>query len=218
MTGKHIHPTHQHLRFWSSGVVSVCAPKFSLDLIMIIPWLQQAKVEGVTTECPPHTKMFDANCQSSDDANTLSCHRNALGTQNSNAPSFTFNLAGLPKMLGSNPAAQPNQNAIQAQPAPQPLPAANWPPNMTSLADFAWQYRFSSELHDLLRKGHVTGPHLLHLITDTQGSWLKLCTTGRSERCLWLVVGRSQYEGSGWRFWGLEIAGYRGHTVLSFLL
>jgi len=36
VTGKHIHLMHQHLHFWSSGVVSVCAPRFSLDLIMII--------------------------------------------------------------------------------------------------------------------------------------------------------------------------------------
>jgi len=111
--------------------------------------------------------MFDANCQSSDDANTLSRRRNALSTQNQNAPSFTFNLAGLPEMLGFNRGAQPNQNAVQACPAPQPLPAANRPPNTTSLADFAWEYQFSPELHNLLRKAHVTGPHLLRLITDT---------------------------------------------------
>ena len=36
VTGKHIHLMHQHLRFWSSGVVSVCTPRFSLDLIVII--------------------------------------------------------------------------------------------------------------------------------------------------------------------------------------
>lgn len=37
---------------------------------------------------------------------------------------------------------------------------------MTSLADFAWQYQFSLELHNLLQKAHVTGPHLLCLIMD----------------------------------------------------
>ena len=78
-----------------------------------------------------------------------------------------FNLTGLPEMLGFNRAAQPNQNAIQTQPAPQPLSATNWPLNMTSLADFAWQYGFSPELHNLLQKAHVTGPHLLCLITNT---------------------------------------------------
>jgi hypothetical protein len=69
-------------------------------------------------------------------------------------------------MLGFNQGVQLNQNAVQAQPAPQPLPAANQPLNTTSLADFTWQYWFSLELHNLLQKAHVTGPHLLRLITD----------------------------------------------------
>jgi hypothetical protein len=94
--------------------------------------------------------MFDANYQSSDDPNTLSCRRNALSTQNPNAPSFTFNLAGLPEMLGFNRGAQPNQNAVQACSAPQPLPATNRPLNTTSLTDFAWEYQFSPKLHNLL--------------------------------------------------------------------
>jgi hypothetical protein len=111
--------------------------------------------------------MFDANCQSSDDANTLLCHCNAFSTQNPNPPSFTFNIAGLPEMLGFNWGAKPNQDAVQACSAPQPLPAANQPPNTTNFADFAWEYWFSLELHNLLQKAHVTGPHLLCLITDT---------------------------------------------------
>jgi hypothetical protein len=70
-------------------------------------------------------------------------------------------------MLGFNWGAQPNQNAVQARSAPEPLPATNRPPNTTSLANFAWQYRFSLELHDLLCKAHITSPHLLCLITNT---------------------------------------------------
>jgi hypothetical protein len=126
---------------------------------------QQAKVEGVTLDTPPNSKIFDTANRSNDDLGIISRRRNALGTQNTNSPNITFSLAGLPELLGLNPT--PNRNIDNRDNLPAaPAPTSRRPPNTTPFVDFSFQYSFSNDLHTKLENAHVTGPHLLRLITD----------------------------------------------------
>ena len=119
-------------------------------------------MEGASIDMPPNSKIFDAANRNHDDLTTVSCRRNALAAQNTNTPNFTFNLAGLPEMLGLNqPTTLHKPNSTQALPA-----SLCHPPNTTTLQDFAYYYDFSPELTDKLQWASIAGPHLLRLITD----------------------------------------------------
>jgi hypothetical protein len=130
-------------------------------LILVFLFLQEGKHEGVDLESPPNSKIFDpTNQQNANDVRLLANRR--LNQTREAAPPITVNFSGLADLL--------KQNGAPVAPAPaagSAVSAKNEPlPPPMELALFCDQYHLSNDIKKKLGSIHVSGPHVLRLITD----------------------------------------------------
>lgn len=88
VSGEHIHLTFQHLHIWSSALVCRIHVVDSGD--SLYEYCQQAKINGVTLDTPPNSKMFDIGNRNSDDLATISRQRNGPNNQNNSPKHHNF--------------------------------------------------------------------------------------------------------------------------------
>ena len=112
-------------------------------------------------ESPPNSKIFDpTNQQNANDVRLLANRR--LNQTRDAAPPITVNFSGLADLLKQNgtpvvPPAVPAAVFAKNEPLPPPM----------ALALFCDQYHLSNDIKRKLDSIHISGPHVLRLITDT---------------------------------------------------
>lgn len=187
---KHLHLTHMLFRIWSAALVSIQC--YGHRLILNSYVCQQGGIEGVTETIPPNSSKFDVSHRDPEEVSQLSRRRNNQSSvQNSGSHVTHVHLGGLSEVLGLASRAPNTPNASNAAVST----AARRPPNTTTFLEFSYQFQFSNDLHEKLKEGGITGPHLLRLISDDALKEMKLSfgqialVRDSYERWLDLVVG-----------------------------
>ena len=115
-------------------------------------------------ENPPNSKLFDpTNKQNTDDV-ALLARRRLNQAREATVPNITVNIPGLGDLFRQQ-LPPPPVEPLAAQNLNLPAPARHLPPR-TKLDDFCTRYDLLESVKDKLMAIQITGPHILHLVSD----------------------------------------------------
>ena len=122
-------------------------------------------MDGANNENPPNSKLFDpTNKQNTDDV-ALLARRRLNQAREAAAPNITVNIPGLGDLFRQQ-LPQPPMEPLAAQNLNLPAPGARRLPPPTKLDDFCRLYHLSESVKGKLTDIQITGPHVLHLVSD----------------------------------------------------
>jgi len=158
-----------HLQTWAVAIVVSFPDSPSGYFQPLTLHFQEGKIGGVDEETLPNTKIFDpTNTQNTDDVSLLAKHCLAASRDNQPLP-ITVNFPGFAELFAHAKApitALPVPPATGAGAASNAAPRRCAPLPPMELAVFCMQYWLSDQIETKLSAIHITGPHVLCLISD----------------------------------------------------